>query len=87
MSGHQDEQRDFHHPYKPYPIQLDFMNALYDAIETGSIGIFESPTGTVFGSQFLAAPTRANVVITRNGNKHPHEDVWHHKARLLIWMC
>ncbi|KAF8459481.1 ATP-dependent RNA helicase chl1 [Terfezia claveryi] len=41
-----NEQRDFHHPYNPYPVQLDFMNALYDAIETGSIGIFESPTGT-----------------------------------------
>ncbi|KAK7205465.1 helicase C-terminal domain-containing protein [Myxozyma melibiosi] len=39
-------QRDFHHPYTPYKIQLDFMNALYDTIEEGKIGIFESPTGT-----------------------------------------
>ncbi|KAK9249421.1 helicase C-terminal domain-containing protein [Lipomyces tetrasporus] len=38
--------RDFHHPYTPYKIQLDFMNALYDTIEEGKIGIFESPTGT-----------------------------------------
>ncbi|KAK9325883.1 helicase C-terminal domain-containing protein [Lipomyces orientalis] len=38
--------RDFNHPYTPYKIQLDFMNALYDTIEEGKIGIFESPTGT-----------------------------------------
>ncbi|KAK6334384.1 ATP-dependent DNA helicase chl1 [Orbilia blumenaviensis] len=29
-------QRDFHHPYTPYPIQLDFMNALYEVLEDGS---------------------------------------------------
>ncbi|KAA8909788.1 helicase C-terminal domain-containing protein [Sphaerosporella brunnea] len=40
-----ENQRDFHHPYTPYPIQLEFMNALYDAIEDGCVGIFESPTG------------------------------------------
>lgn len=40
------EERDFHHPYTPYPIQLDFMNALYQAIEDKCIGIFESPTGS-----------------------------------------
>lgn len=39
--------RDFHHPYTPYDIQLQFMNALYNAIEDGCVGIFESPTGTV----------------------------------------
>lgn len=39
-------ERDFHHPYNPYDIQLDFMNAVYDCIESGNVGIFESPTGT-----------------------------------------
>ncbi|KAF2495071.1 DNA repair helicase [Lophium mytilinum] len=39
-------QRDFHHPYQPYEIQKEFMNALYDCIESGKVGIFESPTGT-----------------------------------------
>lgn len=38
-------QRDFHHPYTPYKIQIDFMNALYETIDQGKIGIFESPTG------------------------------------------
>lgn len=36
----------FSHPYAPYDIQLDFMKALYDVLESSSIGIFESPTGT-----------------------------------------
>ncbi|KAI9836154.1 MAG: ATP-dependent DNA helicase chl1 [Sclerophora amabilis] len=39
-------ERNFHHPYKPYAIQNEFMKALYDCIENGKIGIFESPTGT-----------------------------------------
>ncbi|KAF2994256.1 ATP-dependent DNA helicase chl1 [Curvularia kusanoi] len=38
--------RDFHHPYEPYEIQTQFMNAVYDCLEDGKVGIFESPTGT-----------------------------------------
>jgi len=38
--------KDFHHPYKPYDIQLELMNAIYDCIAESKIGIFESPTGT-----------------------------------------
>jgi len=37
---------NFHHPYQPYDIQKDFMVDLYDCIEQGKVGIFESPTGT-----------------------------------------
>ena len=37
----------FHHPYTPYPIQADFMRALYACIEQRRIGFFSSPTGTV----------------------------------------
>lgn len=36
----------FHHPYEPYDIQLGFMQKLYQCIEDGNVGIFESPTGT-----------------------------------------
>uniref|UniRef100_A0A4W3IZK4 ATP-dependent DNA helicase DDX11 n=1 Tax=Callorhinchus milii TaxID=7868 RepID=A0A4W3IZK4_CALMI len=36
----------FPFPYKPYTIQEQFMTALYDVLEAGKIGIFESPTGT-----------------------------------------
>ncbi len=41
----QTPRRDFHHPYEPYQIQSDLMNAVYDCIDSGKIGIFESPTG------------------------------------------
>jgi chromosome transmission fidelity protein 1 len=37
---------DFHHPYTPYAIQLDFMKQLYETLDAAKIGIFESPTGT-----------------------------------------
>ena len=37
---------DFCHPYRPYDIQLQFMESLYQTIEEGKVGIFESPTGT-----------------------------------------
>ncbi|KAF2711821.1 DNA repair helicase [Pleomassaria siparia CBS 279.74] len=39
-------ERDFHHPFEPYDIQKQFMNAVYDCLEHGKVGIFESPTGT-----------------------------------------
>ncbi|KAF2687652.1 DNA repair helicase [Lentithecium fluviatile CBS 122367] len=39
-------ERDFHHPYEPYDIQKQFMNAVYDCLEDGKVGVFESPTGT-----------------------------------------
>ncbi|KAK4556199.1 ATP-dependent DNA helicase chl1 [Recurvomyces mirabilis] len=39
-------KKDFHHPFEPYDIQLQFMTAMYECIEQGGVGIFESPTGT-----------------------------------------
>ncbi|KAG5438353.1 hypothetical protein PCANB_002841 [Pneumocystis canis] len=41
-----NKNRNFHHPFTPYPIQNEFMEALYSAIERGGVGIFNSPTGT-----------------------------------------
>ncbi|KAI5364320.1 putative helicase-like, DEXD box c2 type, ATP-dependent helicase [Septoria linicola] len=38
--------KDFHHPFQPYDIQQQFMEGIYDCIEQGKVGIFESPTGT-----------------------------------------
>lgn len=38
-------KRDFHHPFQPYNIQYELMDALYDCITEGKVGIFESPTG------------------------------------------
>lgn len=39
-------EREFHHPYEPYDIQRQFMDAVYECLENGRVGIFESPTGT-----------------------------------------
>ncbi|KAM7219668.1 ATP-dependent RNA helicase chl1 [Rhypophila decipiens] len=43
-----DEPRNFHHPFTPYDVQIDFMRAVYVTLETGNgqVGILESPTGT-----------------------------------------
>ncbi|KAH8175198.1 hypothetical protein LIA77_03616 [Sarocladium implicatum] len=40
---------DFHHPFTPYDVQLEFMRTVYDVLESGNgqVGILESPTGTV----------------------------------------
>lgn len=34
-------------PFKPYSIQIDFMNALYQSLNQGGISMLESPTGTI----------------------------------------
>lgn len=39
-------RRNFHHPFQPYDIQQEFMEAVHDCIEQSKVGIFESPTGT-----------------------------------------
>jgi len=40
---------DFHHPFTPYDVQIEFMRAVYGVLEKGNgqVGILESPTGTV----------------------------------------
>ncbi|XP_051886100.1 ATP-dependent DNA helicase DDX11 [Pristis pectinata] len=43
-TGHTSSR--FLFPFKPYSIQEEFMTALYNVLEEGKIGIFESPTGT-----------------------------------------
>ncbi|XP_075408332.1 ATP-dependent DNA helicase DDX11 isoform X1 [Tenrec ecaudatus] len=48
MAGEARETGGVHFPfpYTPYSIQKDFMAELYQLLEAGKIGIFESPTGT-----------------------------------------
>ena len=36
-------------PGQPYPIQVDFMRALYRSLSSGGVGLFESPTGASNG--------------------------------------
>lgn len=45
--------RDFHHPYTPYEIQDQLMNAIYDCIAERKVGIFESPTGILYMSYLI----------------------------------
>ena len=33
-------------PYQPYEIQRSFMESMYATLETGGVGLFESPTGS-----------------------------------------
>lgn len=40
------DSRPFGFPFPPYDIQKDFMEELYNVLEQGKVGIFESPTGT-----------------------------------------
>ena len=56
--------KDFHHPYKPYDIQSELMNVLYQCIAERKIGILESPTGPLLLeiSSWLAHLTS----VTRN---------------------
>ena len=37
----------FPFPFPPYDIQEEFMKQLYKVLEDETVGIFESPTGTV----------------------------------------
>ena len=39
------QAEDFHHPFTPYEIQLQFMRSLYACLEEGKVAVFESPTG------------------------------------------
>lgn len=39
--------KQFGFPFEPYNIQKEFMEALYNVLDQGKVGIFESPTGTV----------------------------------------
>lgn len=49
---------NFHHPFTPYGVQLEFMRAVYDVLQKGNgqVGILESPTGTVSTATFSSFP-------------------------------
>lgn len=40
-------ENKFNFPFEAYSIQIEFMKALYETLNSSSIGFFESPTGTV----------------------------------------
>lgn len=60
----QVQARQFHHPFTPYEIQLQFMRALYGCLEDGKVAVFESPTGksSLHPAVVLPSDTRAGTV-------------------------
>ncbi|KAI8507709.1 DEAD H (Asp-Glu-Ala-Asp His) box helicase 11 [Branchiostoma belcheri] len=46
QSADMDPPQEFPFPFEPYDIQKGFMTKLYQTLEEGKVGIFESPTGT-----------------------------------------
>ena len=44
--GSADAVHPFGFPFRPYSLQLDFMQQLYRCLDEGGVGVFESPTGT-----------------------------------------
>lgn len=75
------ERREFSHPYTPYPIQTDFMEALYDCIESFKVGIFESPTGTgktlslICGSMTWLRKNKAQLAVS-TASADDNEPAW-----------
>ncbi|KAL4805264.1 helicase C-terminal domain-containing protein [Aspergillus unguis] len=71
------EAAKFHHPYSPYDIQLQFMQALYECLEDGKVGIFESPTGQISESDmwFPDVASRPQTQIFP-GNSDDDEPEW-----------
>ena len=41
-----DGAEEFCFPFTPYAVQVELMNSLYECLNEGQVGIFESPTGT-----------------------------------------
>ncbi|KAK9753886.1 DEAD 2 [Popillia japonica] len=48
----------FDFPFTPYQIQHEFMTKLYEVIESKSLGVFESPTGTGKSLSIICAAIR-----------------------------
>ncbi|KAJ8440039.1 hypothetical protein Cgig2_020527 [Carnegiea gigantea] len=66
-------------PYKPYSIQLDFMNSLYQFLDHGGISMLESPTGTgktlsIICSALQWLVDRRKDWKLRKGDKCPSDD-------------
>lgn len=54
-------------PYQPYDIQQSLMESMYATLETGGVGLFESPTGCTYGSR------RLTLLPSKSFSKFPQE--------------
>ncbi|KAL2928514.1 ATP-dependent DNA helicase chl1 [Bienertia sinuspersici] len=66
-------------PYKPYSIQLEFMNSLYQSLDNGGISMLESPTGTgktlsIICSSLQWLVDRKNQRNSNSGNAYASDD-------------
>ncbi|KAJ5692097.1 hypothetical protein N7462_001520 [Penicillium macrosclerotiorum] len=64
------EQQDFHHPYTPYDIQLQFMRALYGCLQDGKVAVFESPTG----KRARVMPSKPNLLQSDHRHRYCDDD-------------
>lgn len=49
-------------PYEPYDIQRRFMESMYATLETGGVGLFESPTGAFLSMDYAYCCTSLSIV-------------------------
>ncbi|EOA34339.1 hypothetical protein CARUB_v10021859mg [Capsella rubella] len=69
------EKREFPaFPYKPYSIQIDFMNALYQFLDNGGVSMLESPTGTGKSLSIICSALQWLIDRKEKGNSDLTED-------------
>ncbi|PTB73848.1 DNA repair helicase [Trichoderma longibrachiatum ATCC 18648] len=84
---HELSSLDFHHPYTPYDVQNQFMQTVYQVLETGNgqVGILESPTGTGKSLSLICASltwlrnykaTRQEAALQEAGESYKDEPAW-----------
>ena len=56
-------------PFPPYPIQLGFMREMYGCMESGGIGLLESPTGEISSHALL--PCTSQTLRDLHASVHP----------------
>ncbi|KAH6609131.1 hypothetical protein Trco_002477 [Trichoderma cornu-damae] len=85
--AHEPSNIDFHHPYTPYEVQNQFMQTVYQVLETGEgqVGILESPTGTGKSLSLICASltwlrnhkaTRQEAALQEAGKAYKNEPAW-----------
>ncbi|PTB37593.1 uncharacterized protein TrAFT101_012025 [Trichoderma asperellum] len=85
--AHELSNLDFHHPFTPYKVQNQFMQTVYQILETGEgqVGILESPTGTGKSLSLICASltwlrnhkaTEQEVALKEAGDAYKDEPSW-----------